>query len=151
MSDARPPCPRCAHPHVSKNGHVQSVQRWKCQDRDCGYEFTRTTPRGEPAAKKALALLLYSKGRASYGIVARLLQISRTTVYRWVRQHAEQLPEPTIPLAVKEIEFDEMWPYIGSKKTTVGSGKRWTVVHGEYSPGSSVIVMLPPSANSTTA
>jgi hypothetical protein len=85
-------------------------------------------------------------GRASYGIIARLLKVSRTTVYRWVRQHAEQLPEPTIPLEVKEIEFDEMWHYIGSKKADAGSGKPWTVIHGELSPGSSVVVMLPPSA-----
>jgi transposase len=148
MSDARPPCPKCASPQVSKNGHVQAVQRWKCQARDCGYEFTRTTPRGEPAAKKALALLLYSMGRASYGIIARLLKVSRTTVYRWVRQSAEQMPEPTVPLEITEIEFDEMWHSIGSKKTGVGSGKLWTVIHGEWSPGSSVVVMLPPSAAS---
>jgi transposase len=148
MSDARPPCPKCSSPQASKNGHVQAVQRWKCQARDCGYEFTRTTPRGEPAAKKALALLLYSMGRASYGIIARLLQVSRVTVYRWVRQSASQMPEPTIPLDIKEIEFDEMWHYIGSKKTSAGSGKLWTVVHGELSPGSSVVVMLPPSAGS---
>ena len=87
-------------------------------------------------------------GRASYGTIACLLKVSRTTVYRWVRQHAEQLPEPTVPLAITEIEFDEMWHYIGSKKIDVGSGKRWTVVHGELSPGSSVVVMLPPSAAS---
>jgi hypothetical protein len=87
-------------------------------------------------------------GRASYGIIARVLKVSRTTVYRWVRQNAEQLPEPAIPLAIKEIEFDEMWHYIGSKKTNVGSGKLWTVVYGELSPGSSVVVMLPPSAAS---
>ena len=133
---------------MGKNGHVQSVQRWKCQARACGYEFTRTTPRGEPAAKHALALLLYSMGRASYGIIARLLKVSRTTVYRWVRQSANRMPEPTVPLDITEIEFDEMWHYIGSKKTPAVSGKRWTVVHGEWSPGSSVVVMLPPSAAS---
>ena len=148
MSDARPPCPKCSSPQASKNGHVQAVQRWKCQARDCGYEFTRTTPRGEPAAKKALALLLYSMGRASYDIIARLLQVSRVTVYRWVRQSASQMPAPTLPLAIKEIEFDAMWHYLDSKKTSAGSGKRWTVVHGELSPGSSVVVMLPPSAGS---
>jgi transposase len=148
MSDVRPPCPKCSHPHVSKNGHVQSVQRWKCRSLNCGYEFTRTTPRGEPATKHALALLLYSMGRSSYGIIARLLKVSRTTVYRWVRHTAEQLPEPSIPLEIKEIEFDEMWHYLGSKKTNAGSGKPWTVVHGEWSPGSSVVVMLPPSAAS---
>jgi transposase len=88
-----------------------------------------------PAAKHALALLLYSMGRSSYGIIARLLKVSRTTVYRWVRQHAAQLPEPTIPLEIKEIAFDEMWHSIGSTTTCAGSGKPWTVIHGEWSPG----------------
>ena len=116
MSDARPPCPKCLHPHVSKNGHVQLVQRWKCRSRTCGYELTRTTPRGEPVATHALALLLYSMGRSSYGIMARVLKGSRPTGYRWVRQHAAQLPEPTLPLEIKEIACDEMGHYSGSKK-----------------------------------
>ena len=146
MEDSRPPCPKCAQTHVSKNGHVQAVQRWKC--RACGYEFTRTTPRGEPAAKKALALLLYSMGRASYGIIARILQVSRTTVYRWVRQTAERLPAPTIPAEMHEIEFDEMWHFLGAKKRSAGSGKPWTVLQGELSPGLSVVVMLQPSGGS---
>jgi transposase len=146
MADARPSCPKCAHPQVVKNGHVQAVQRWKC--RACGYEFTRTTPRGEPAAKKALALLLYSMGRASYGLIARLLQVSRTTVYRWVRQSAEQLPDPTIPAEMRELEFDEMWHFVGSKKRSAGSGKPWTVLRGELSPGLLVVVMLQPSGGS---
>jgi transposase-like protein len=63
MGDSRPLCPKCAHSHVIKNGYVHAVQRWKC--RGCRYEFTRMTARGEPAAKKALALLLSSMGRAS--------------------------------------------------------------------------------------
>jgi transposase len=147
MEDARPPCPKCAHSRVVKNGHVQTVQRWKC--RACGYEFTRTTPRGEPTAKKALALLLYSMGRASYGIIARLLQVSRTTVYRWIRQTAEGLPEPPLPAEMQEVEFDEMWHFVGSKKRNAGSGKRWTVLRGELSPGLSVVVMLRRSGGST--
>jgi transposase len=148
MTDARPPCPKCAHLSVVKNGHVQAVQRWKC--RACRYEFTRTTPRGEPAAKKALALLLYSMGRASYGIIARLLQVSRTTVYRWVRQTAEQLPEPPVPATLHEIEFDEMWHFLGTKKGSAGSGRRWIVLQGALSPGLSVVVMLQRSGGSMT-
>ena len=148
MEAPRPLCPKCSQTQVIKNGHVQAVQRWKC--RACGYEFTRTTPRGEPAAKKALALLLYSMGRASYGIIARLLQVSRTTVYRWVRQTAERLPEPPLPADMRELEFDEMWHFIGSKKRSAGSGKRWTVLHGALSPGLWVVVMLQHSAASMT-
>jgi transposase-like protein len=146
MGDSRPLCPRCAHSHVIKNGYVHAVQRWKC--RGCRYEFTRMTARGEPAAKKALALLLSSMGRASYGIIARLLQVSRTTVYRWVRQTAEDLPAPAIPAEMHEVEFDEMWHFLGSKKRSAGSGKRWTVLQGELSPGLSVVVMLQLSAAS---
>ena len=120
----------------------------RCNAESAGHEFTRTTPRGEPAAKKALALLLYSMGRASYGIIARSLQVSRTTVYRWVRQTAEQLPEPPLPAQMRELEFDEMGHFLGSKKSSAGSGKRWIVLQGELSPGLSVVVMLQPSAAS---
>jgi hypothetical protein len=47
-------------------------------------------------------------GRASYGIIACVLKVSRTTVYRWVQHTAIQLPEPAIPLEITEIEFDEI-------------------------------------------
>ncbi|GAB6161950.1 hypothetical protein JCM12298_11090 [Desulfothermus naphthae] len=37
--------------------------------------------------------------------------------YRWIKEEAESLPEPVISNEIKEIEFDEMWHFIQSKKT----------------------------------
>jgi hypothetical protein len=106
------------------------------------------TARGEPAAKKALALLLSSMGRASYGIIARRLQVSRTTVYRWVRQTAADLPAPASPADMHGVECDELGHLLGSKTSRAGSGQRWTVLQGERSPGLSAVAMLHLSAAS---
>ncbi|OYW90276.1 MAG: hypothetical protein B7Z18_11660 [Alishewanella sp. 32-51-5] len=51
---------------------------------------------------------------------------------------------------IKEIEFDEMWHFIQSKKTKNGSSKQWIVAQGELLPGLSAIVMLQPLGDSTT-
>ena len=83
-------------------------------------------------------------------MIARLLNVSSVAVYKWIRNAAEQLPEPLVNANLKEVEFDEMWHFLQSKKTNFGSGKRWIVVAVEPLPGCSAIVMLPLSKNFTT-
>ena len=41
------------------------------------------------------------------------------------------LPEPEVPGEITEMEFDEMWHFIGSKKESFGSSRPLTVAHGE--------------------
>ena len=147
MQDKPTKCPHCNHGHFVKNGFVKGVQRWKC--RGCRYEWTRTVPRGAHPAAKALAVLLYSTGKSSYGMIAKLLNVSPVAVYKWIRKTAETIPEPSIDNDLQEIEFDEMWHFIQSKKTNFGFGKRWIVLLVEPLPGHSAIVMLPLSKNST--
>jgi len=53
-------CPKCTHPHVVKAGKARGNQRWRC--RGCGYQWTRTTPRGRPGWQKSLAVFLYGHG-----------------------------------------------------------------------------------------
>ena len=53
-------CPKCTHQRVVKSGKVTGTQRWLCQG--CGYQFTRTTPRGRPVWQKSLAVFLYCHG-----------------------------------------------------------------------------------------
>ena len=43
-----------------KNGRHLERQRFRCKD--CGFQFTRDTPRGRPATEKAMAILLYTLG-----------------------------------------------------------------------------------------
>jgi len=48
------------------------------------------------------------------------------------------------------MEFDEMWHFIGAKKTKDGSSKPWIVAQGELWPGLSVVVILQHSNDSMT-
>ena len=42
--------PRCQNKDFVKNGFVNENQRYKCKR--CGYQWTRTRPRGHPPARK---------------------------------------------------------------------------------------------------
>ena len=68
-------------------------QRYRCKA--CGRSFTATPPRGKPPAMKALAVLLYSLGGVSQGMIARLLGVSHVAVYKWVRAAGEAAPTPS--------------------------------------------------------
>jgi transposase len=143
-------CKNCQHTHTVKNGFVRGKQRYQC--RACGYNFVIGDERHSHSTevKKALCVILYSLGKASFGFLAKLLGVSRTTTYYWIRQAATSTDEPTIAPDVQEIEFDEMWHFIQSKKEKFGSLKPWIVVQGEPLPGYLVVVMLQRSNDSTT-
>ena len=49
--------------------------------------------------------------------VARHLQVHHRTVALWVADHAEALPNALMPQQVKEAEMDELYTFIGDKKT----------------------------------
>ena len=140
-------CKRCNSTRVVKNGFVRNKQRYLCKN--CTYNFVEGDARRKEsvAVKKALSVILYSLGKASFGFLGKLFGVSRSLTYRWIKAEAQLLPEPEISADIKEIEFDEMWHFIQSKKTKNGSSKRWIVVQGEPLPGLSAIVMLQPSGD----
>lgn len=47
----------------------------------------------------------------------RQLGIHHQTVANWAKEQAEQLPSMPVPAEVKTAEFDEIFTYIGDKKT----------------------------------
>ena len=97
---------------------------------------------GKPAAMKALAVLMYTIGNASFGMIGRMLGVSNVAVMKWIRKEAEQLPEPAVPKEATLIQIDEMWHFVDGKKTKFGSGKPMIAFQGEWSPGNWVAVML---------
>ena len=117
-------CKKCESPKTVRNGRISGVQRYKCKE--CGYNFRKGDKRTNKKirAKKALCILMYSKGKASFRMIGEILGIDHALVYRWIRAYAERLEEPKVSEAVEEIEFDEMWHFIGSKKTNSGSSKQ---------------------------
>jgi hypothetical protein len=47
----------------------------------------------------------------------RQLGVHHQSVANWTKDQAEQLPEAPLPAEVKTAEFDEIFTYIGDKKT----------------------------------
>jgi transposase len=143
-------CKNCQNTETVKNGFVRNKQRYKCKL--CSYNFVLGDARRPHATeiKKALCIILYSLGKASFGFLAKLFGVSRTTAYYWIRQAAASTDEPTIAEDIQDIEFDEMWHFIQSKKENFGSLKPWIVAQGEPLPGCSVVVMLQHSNGFTT-
>ena len=135
-------CKRCQSESIIKNGIVRGKPRYKCKS--CGYNFIEGDGRFNESliVKKALAVILYSLGKASFGMLGKIFGVDRSLTYRWIRDEAEKLPDPVVSGEISEMEFDEMWHFIGSKKTTNGSSKRWIVARGELWPGLSAVVML---------
>jgi transposase-like protein len=107
-------CKKCSSQNIVKNGIVRQKQRYKCKN--CGYNFTIGDAREKvrPEAK-ALAILLYGSCKASYGMIAKLFNVSRTTVLHWIRTIGKTLPIPEINTEVKEVQIDEMWHFIEKK------------------------------------
>jgi transposase len=133
-----------------KNGRVRGQQRYRCKA--CGFNFIEGDLRVDDTLviKKALAVILYSVAKASFGMLGHIFGVSRSLACRWIKAEAERLPEPEVPGDIREMEFDEMWHFIGSKKTKYGSSRPWIVAHGEPWLGWSVVVMLQPFSASTT-
>jgi transposase len=143
-------CKNCQNTHTVKNGFVRDTQRYKCKM--CGYNFVLGDERRPHTTeiKKALCIILSSLGTASFGFVAKLFGVSRTTTYDWIRQAASIIDEPALDSDIQEIECAEMWHFIQSTKEKSGLLKPWIVAQGEPWPGCSVVVMRQRSNGSTT-
>lgn len=140
----RPPCPKCHFSEVIKNGQHLEKQRYRCKS--CGFQFTRTTPRGRPASDKAMAITLYTLG-LSLSAIARLFRVSTPAVLRWVRIFAEKTYEKQEPREAVVVELDEMWHYLHSKKTNFGSGRLIVAAPVNSLIGNVAIVIKPHSKN----
>ena len=138
-------CKNCSANAIIKNGKVRSKQRFQCKM--CGYNFVEGDSRikQETLIKRAFAVILYALGKASYGFIAKLFGVTPPAVLKWLKKEAAVMKEPGIRATIRNIEFDEMWHFIQSKKTKNGSSKQWIVIQGELLDGLSAIVMLKPS------
>jgi transposase-like protein len=145
-----PECKICKSTKTRKNGIVLGKQRYKCKE--CGLNFREGDNRtnDKAAARKALCILLYSMAKGSFRMIGRILGVDHSLVYRWIQEFGLSLPEPNVSADIKQMEFDEMWHFVGSKKESFGSSKPLTVAHGELWPGYSAIVILQPSKDYTT-
>jgi transposase-like protein len=107
-------CPQCQSDRLVNNGSAAGKPKKQCQQ--CGYQFTRTTPRGKPLTTKINAVLLYLSG-ISMNRIAFLLRVSAQAVLNWIRtlaQTYQEKPEPTGRGLI--LERDEMWHDVKKKR-----------------------------------
>jgi transposase-like protein len=128
-------CKNCHSVQIIKSGFVRGKQRYKCKE--CGVHFVEGDARTSDkiAALKALCVVFYALGKGSYNRLGKIFGRNRSLIYRWIREAGLRTGEPAIDGGITQIEFDEMWHFIESKKESFGSSKPWIAVGGGRSPG----------------
>jgi transposase-like protein len=113
-------CKNCQQTHTVTNGFVRGKQRYQC--RACGDNVVLGDERHSHATegKKALWMIFSSLGKASFGLLAKRLGVSRTTTYDWIRQAAAGTDEPPIAADIQESAWDELGQFIQSKQERAG-------------------------------
>lgn len=102
---------------VSKAGHNRTgSQRWWCAV--CQRYFTwQRKPLGYAPELRQRAVQLYLEG-TSLRAMGRLLAVNHQSVANWVRAAAEALPpQVTDATATDTIEIDEVYTFVGQKKS----------------------------------
>jgi IS1 family transposase/transposase-like protein len=107
-------CPQCQSDRLVNNGSAAGKPKKPCQP--CGYQFTRTTPRGKPLTTTIHAVWLYLSG-ISVNRMAFLLRVSAQAVLHWIRTVAQKYEEKPAPTGRSLIlELDEMWHDVQQKR-----------------------------------
>jgi transposase len=73
-------------------------------------------PQGYSAEKRMLAIRMYVEG-SSQRSIGRILQVSPQTVTNWITAYTSQLPSAQVPSKPRTAELDEMYTFVGKKKT----------------------------------
>jgi transposase len=63
-----------------------------------------------------LAIRMYVEG-SSQRSIGRILQISPQTVANWITAYTSNLPPAAVPPKPRTAELDEMYTFVGKKKT----------------------------------
>jgi transposase-like protein len=135
-------CRKCLSDLVVRNGCVRGKQRYRCNT--CNYNFVEIDGRGRPndAPKRALAVILYTMSKATFNFLGKLFKVSPSTAMNWIKRAGLEAKDPDISEDIREIEFDEMWHFLYSKKTKNGYSKRLIAAQGELLPGLRATVIL---------
>jgi transposase-like protein len=110
-------CPHCEkEDSLIKDGKNRSgSQRYQCKA--CGRRYTpEPNKKGYPEEVRLQALRLYVDGK-NLRRIARHLGVSPQSVSNWVNAYVAQLPNAPSPEQVETVELDELFTFIGEKKT----------------------------------
>lgn len=134
-------CPKCKSEKLIWNGTAKGRKKRLCKN--CGFQFTRETPKGRPLSDKLNAAFLYSNGM-SMTAIAKFMKCSTQSVMVWIRQVSKFLGDKPMPQSnYVTLELDEFWHYLEKKVKSNGSGKLIVANQTSLSTGKSVVVIIP--------
>ena len=110
-------CPYCqqAENQVKAGRTKAGSQRYKCKA--CQRWYTpEPKQQGYPDAIRKQAVRLYVDGM-NLRRIGRHLGVDHKTVSHWVKAYAAQLDAAAVPDDVNNAEMDELYTFIGEKKT----------------------------------
>jgi|ERR1051326_6147706 transposase-like protein len=114
-------CPNCkATKQQVKNGlNPSGSQKYRCNA--CKTIYTPEPKlNGYPQEIRLLAIRMYVEGN-SYNAIARILKVNPQSVVNWVKAYTAKLPAAPVPHRPRTAELDELYTFIGKKKTTFTS------------------------------
>jgi len=114
-------CPYChSKDRQVKAGKTEAgSQRYKCQT--CKRRYTPEPKlKGYPDDLRHQAVRMYVDGM-NYRRIARHLNVDHKSVINWVKAYTDQLPPAPMPDDVNNAELDELFTFIGEKKTSFTS------------------------------
>ena len=90
-------------------------QKYRCNE--CKTIYTpEPNPNGYPPGTRLLAIRMYVEGN-SYNAIGRILKVNPQSVVNWVKAYTAELPAAPVPDKPKIAELDELYTFIGKKKT----------------------------------
>jgi transposase-like protein len=110
-------CPKCgSNDKQHKIGKTRAgSQRYRCYL--CGCKYTPLKkPHGYGSEIRQKAIQLYVDGM-NLRRIGRQLKVNPQSVANWAKAHAESLPPAPVPEKVENAELDELFTFIGDKKT----------------------------------
>jgi transposase-like protein len=116
-------CPYCqVETRQVKAGFTRArSQRYRCQA--CGRYYTPDAKEsGYGVEKRQQALRLIADG-VNFRRAARLVGVNHQTVINWFRAATAQLPPAPQPKRVDVIEMDEVFTFVGRKKSKRSSSR----------------------------
>ncbi len=111
-------CPSCqSSERQIKTGRNRSrTQRFMC--RECGKTYTpEAKKQGYAEEVREKAVRMYVEGN-NFRRIGRLLYVNHQSVVNWVNAYYEKIKDTAaLPRKTQTIEMDELWSFVGEKKT----------------------------------
>jgi transposase-like protein len=110
-------CPYCQETSRQNRAGKTKAGSQRYRYMHCGHKYTpNPKPQGYPESMRKRAMKMYVDG-SNLRRIARHLKVAPQTIAYWVTNLAEALPSAPMPNEVQEAEMDELFTFIGDKKT----------------------------------